>query len=84
MMDDEFGTLDERIAVRDACIALREFNARLNACRRLSIECTLTKDGIITYSADFRKFITILLGNEGDLTPSNDDRTEPEQTQPVA
>lgn len=58
--DNEFGTPEERAAVRQACLALRTFNEALYALRRMRIECTLTQDGISTYNADFVKRQTIL------------------------
>lgn len=68
MDDNEFGTAEERAAVRAALLALKDFNRKLIDCRSLRIECRLERDGL-SYLADFEKRTPILPSGADDALP---------------
>lgn len=58
-MDNQFGTAEERSAVRYALIALKEFNSKLAICSSLGIACHLKPEGK-QFVADFTVTTNIL------------------------
>jgi hypothetical protein len=68
MIDNEFGTQEQRIAVREATDALAAFNRRLDLCKALGVACEIRRhtEGPWTYTAAFTKTTMILPARRDD------------------
>lgn len=69
MNEDQFGTKEQRIAVREAVEALAAFTRRLDLCKELGIACALEQrtEGPWHYIAHFTKTTLILPSSSDDL-----------------
>ena len=57
---NDYGTPEERDAVKAACEAIRVLNRRLDVCADLGIKCRLEASGRSGYIAEFTKTTSIL------------------------